>query len=33
MKLLLCILIGLALALYIMLLADGPNILDIINRF
>lgn len=33
MKLLSCILIGLALALYIMLLADGPNLLDIINRF
>ena len=33
MKLLLALLAGLALALYILLLADGPNLLDIINRF
>jgi hypothetical protein len=33
MKLLLALLAGLALALYILLLADGPDLLDIINRF
>jgi len=33
MKLLLCILIGLALAVYILIMADGPDLLDIINRF
>jgi len=33
MKLLLALLVGLGLALYILALADGPNLLDIINRF
>ena len=33
MKLLIALLAGLALALYILLLSDGPNLLDIINRF
>jgi hypothetical protein len=33
MKLILALLAGLALALYILLLADGPSLLDIINRF
>ena len=33
MKLLIAILAGLALALYILLLSDGPSLLDIINRF
>jgi len=33
MKLILALLAGLALALYILLLSDGPNLLDIINRF
>lgn len=33
MKLLLALLAGLALALYVLLLADGPSLLDIINRF
>ena len=33
MKLLLALLAGLALALYILLLSDGPSLLDIINRF
>jgi hypothetical protein len=33
MKLLLALLAGLGLALYILLLSDGPSLLDIINRF
>ena len=33
MKLLLALLAGLALALYVLALADGPDLLDIINRF
>jgi len=33
MKLLLVLLAGLALAVYILLLSDGPGLLDIINRF
>ena len=33
MKLLLALLAGLALALYILALSDGPSLLDIINRF
>ena len=33
MKLLLALLAGLALAVYILLLADGPDLLDILNRF
>jgi small-conductance mechanosensitive channel len=33
MKLLLALLAGLGLALYILLMADGPSLLDIINRF
>jgi len=33
MKLILALLAGLALALYILLLSDGPGLLDIINRF
>jgi len=33
MKLLLALLAGLALAVYILLLSDGPSLLDIINRF
>jgi len=33
MKLLLALLAGLALALYVLLLSDGPSLLDIINRF
>ena len=33
MKLILALLAGIALALYILLLADGPDLLDIINRF
>jgi|GEM_PF-1070254 len=33
MKLLLALLAGLALAVYILLLSDGPDLLDIINRF
>jgi len=33
MKLLFALLAGLALALYILALADGPDLLDIINRF
>ena len=33
MKLLLALLAGLALALYILALADGPSLLDIINQF
>ena len=33
MKLILALLAGLALALYVLLLSDGPGLLDIINRF
>lgn len=33
MKLLLALLAGLALAVYILIMADGPDLLDIINRF
>ena len=33
MKFILALLAGLALALYILLLSDGPSLLDIINRF
>jgi len=33
MKLILALLAGLALALYVLLLSDGPSLLDIINRF
>jgi len=33
MKLLIALLAGLALALYVLLLSDGPSLLDIINRF
>ena len=33
MKLLLALLAGLALAVYILLMADGPDLLDILNRF
>jgi small-conductance mechanosensitive channel len=33
MKLILALLAGLALALYILALADGPSLLDIINQF
>jgi hypothetical protein len=33
MKLLLALLAGIALALYVLALADGPDLLDIINRF
>jgi len=33
MKLLLALLIGLGLAVYILIMADGPDLLDIINRF
>ena len=33
MKLILALLAGLGLALYILALADGPDLLDIINRF
>jgi hypothetical protein len=33
MKLLLALLAGLALALYILALSDGPSLLDIVNRF
>jgi hypothetical protein len=32
MKLILALLAGLGLALYILLLADGPNLLEIINQ-
>ena len=32
MKLLLALLAGLALALYILALADGPNLLEILNN-
>ena len=33
MKLILALLAGLGLALYILALADGPSLLDIIDRF
>jgi hypothetical protein len=33
MKLILALLAGLALAVYILIMADGPDLLDIINRF
>jgi len=33
MKLLLALLAGLGLAVYILIMADGPDLLDIINRF
>jgi hypothetical protein len=33
MKLILALLAGLALALYVLALANGPSLLDIINRF
>jgi hypothetical protein len=33
MKLLLALLAGLAIAVYILIMADGPDLLDIINRF
>jgi len=33
MKLLLALLAGLALAVYILIMADGPDLLEIINRF
>ncbi len=33
MKLLLALLAGLGMALYILALADGPSLLDIIDRF
>ena len=33
MKLILALLAGLGLALYILIMAEGPDLLDIINRF
>lgn len=33
MKLLLALLAGLALALYLLALADGPSLLDIVDKF